>query len=80
LVNIVVTLSPQRIILGGGVMQNQFLFPVIRSEVVRTLGGYVRHASILERVDEFIVPPRLGNDVGVLGALAMAEEASGQMA
>jgi fructokinase len=80
LVNVLLTLSPQRIILGGGVMQNQFLFPVIRSEVVRTLGGYVRHASILEHVDEFIVPPRLGNDVGVLGALAMAEEALGQMA
>lgn len=75
LVNILLTLSPQRIVLGGGVMQNQFLFPIIRAEVVRMLGGYVRDPSILERVDEFIVPPRLGNDVGVLGSLALAEEA-----
>jgi fructokinase len=75
LVNILLTLSPQRIVLGGGVMQNQFLFPIIRAEVVRMLGGYVRDPSILERVDEFIVPPRLGNDVGVLGALALAEAA-----
>lgn len=75
LVNILLTLSPQRIVLGGGVMQNHFLFPIIRAEVVRMLGGYVRDPSILERVDEFIVPPRLGNEVGVLGALALAEEA-----
>lgn len=75
IVNILLTLSPERIILGGGVMQNQFLFPMIRTEVVQLLAGYIRDPGILERADEFIVPPRLGNEVGVLGALALAETA-----
>ncbi len=72
-VNLVCTLSPQRIILGGGVMDQGHLFPLIRREVVALLNGYLRAAEILEGIDSYIVPPGLGNRSGRLGALAMAE-------
>jgi len=73
-VNFVCTLSPQRIILGGGVMDQRHLFPLIRREVVALLNGYLRAAEILDAIDSYIVPPGLGNRSGRLGALAMAEQ------
>jgi len=73
LVNLVCTLSPQRIVLGGGVMEQAHLFPLIRQEVVSVLNGYIRAAEILEAIDAYIVPPGLGNRSGRLGAIAMAE-------
>ncbi len=73
LVNFILTLSPQRLILGGGVMQQTHLFPMIRSEVLRLLAHYVQAAEILERSETYIVPPGLGGRSGVLGALALAQ-------
>ncbi len=72
--NLTFTLSPQRIILGGGVMQNLFLFPLIRREFQQLLNGYIQHDRVLSEVDDYIVPPQLGNEAGILGALALAEE------
>jgi fructokinase len=73
-VNIMVTLSPKRIILGGGVMESRFLFPKVRREFTRLLNGYLRHRSVLTgEVDELIVPPALGGRAGVLGAIVLAE-------
>ena len=60
LVNFILTLSPQRIILGGGVMQQLHIFPLIRARVQKYLNVYIRTARILERIDEYIVPPALG--------------------
>lgn len=77
-VNIVCTLSPQRIILGGGVMEQEHLFPRIRSAVTGLLNDYVKAPAILERMDSFIVPPELGGRAGVLGAVALAERAAAQ--
>jgi fructokinase len=71
--NLVCTLSPQRIILGGGVMKQSILFPAIRSKVQELLNGYVHTSQILEQIQEYIVPPRLGSRAGVLGAIALAE-------
>jgi fructokinase len=73
LVNIALTLSPQRILLGGGVMQQSHLFPMIRQEFARLLNGYVRHPDILDHLDEYIQPARLGGDAGILGALVLAQ-------
>jgi len=75
LVNIILTLAPQRIILGGGVMQQPFLFPLVRREVQELLNGYIHAPEILERIDDYIVPPALGNRAGVLGAIALAQRA-----
>jgi fructokinase len=71
--NLIVTLSPRKVILGGGIMQREFLFPMIRAEVQGLLNGYVQHAILLNHIDEYIVPPALGNQSGVLGAIALAK-------
>jgi len=73
LVNFICTLSPQRIVLGGGVMEQSHLFPMIRRQVQTLLGGYVQSPAIAERIDEYIVPAGLGSKAGVLGAIALAE-------
>ena len=72
LANIICTLSPQRIFLGGGVMEQDCLFPLIRAEVVSLLKGYVQAPAILEEIDAYIVRPTLGAQAGILGALALA--------
>jgi fructokinase len=66
------TLSPQRIIIGGGVMQQPHLFPLVRKKVQKLLNGYLQIPAILEGIDTYIVPPALGGDAGVKGALALA--------
>jgi fructokinase len=72
LMNYILTLSPRRIILGGGVMQREFLFAKVRNRVRELLNGYVSSTSVLDGIDEYIVPPGLGNQSGSLGAIAMA--------
>lgn len=75
LMAIVCILSPQRIIIGGGVMERRFLFPMVRSELQDLLGGYVQDPAITEAIDEMVVPPALGGRAGVVGAIALAERA-----
>jgi fructokinase len=72
LVNYILTLVPKKIILGGGVMQREFLFPRIRHRVRNLLNGYVACKPILEEIDQYIVPPGLGNQSGSMGAIALA--------
>ncbi len=72
--NIICTLSPQRVILGGGVMQRAELFVAIRKKVQALLNGYVTSAALLNGIDAYIVPPALGDRTGVLGALALARD------
>jgi fructokinase len=73
LVDLICTLSPQRIVMGGGVMEQQHLFPLIRRNVQSLLNGYVQSPVILEQIDAYIVPAGLGSKAGVLGAIALAE-------
>jgi fructokinase len=77
LVNLICILSPQRIILGGGVMQQASLFPLIRGKVQQLLSDYLKTPTILKHIDEYIVPPRLGDRAGVKGAIALAQQAAG---
>ena len=79
LVNFICMLSPQRIILGGGVMSQPQLFPLIREKVLMQLNEYVQSPQILDRIDEYIVPPGLGSRAGVLGAIALAYRAMEDM-
>jgi len=76
LVNIITVLSPQRIILGGGVMQQLQLFPLIRAKVQALLNGYLQRSAITDDIDSYIVPPALTGRSGVLGAIALAEMAA----
>ena len=74
-VNFVCTLSPQRIVMGGGVMSHPPLLGLIRAQVVELLNNYVRAPEVIEQIDEYIVAPALGGRAGVLGGLALAERA-----
>lgn len=73
LINFILTCSPQCLVLGGGVMHQAHLFPMIRERVQTILQGYVRHAAVLDNIDAYIVPPILGDRAGVLGAMALAQ-------
>lgn len=75
LVDFICTLSPQRILLGGGVMRQRHLFPRIRRAVQDLLAGYIRARALSEEVEAYIAPPGLGDRAGVLGALALAAQA-----
>lgn len=66
------TLMPQRIIMGGGVMHQAHLLPQVRHEVRRLLNGYIQVPELADQLDAYIVPPALGDQAGVLGALALA--------
>lgn len=70
--NLILSLSPQKIILGGGVMNQAALFPLIRAQVVHLLNGYIATPPLLAGAEEYIVPPGLGGRSGVLGAIALA--------
>jgi len=65
--NLICTLSPERILIGGGVMRQSQLYEMVRSEVERILSRYV------EKLPP-IVTPGLGEFSGVLGALALAKQ------
>ena len=70
----ILTLSPELIILGGGVMQQEQLFPLIRTKVTKLLGGYIRTRE-LENMEHYIVPASLHGDQGVMGCLELARRA-----
>lgn len=71
LMSTILLLSPERIILGGGVMHQEQLFPMIREEVKRNLNGYVQHDMLLKHIDQYIIPPGLGDNAGLSGAVAI---------
>jgi fructokinase len=66
--------SPQKIILGGGVMSSNGLFPRVRKACAEALNGYVQDAALSADNDTYIVPPQLGARSGALGALLLAED------
>lgn len=72
LTNFILSLAPQRIIIGGGVMQKDFMFPLVRRKVQELLNGYISHKRIINQIDEYIVPPTLAGHAGVLGCIALA--------
>ncbi len=71
--NLICVLSPQRIILGGGVMNQPQLVEMVRDRVRDSLRGYVQHPAVLGGMEQYIVRPALGGRAGVLGAIALAE-------
>lgn len=71
LINYILILSPQKIIMGGGVMKQSHLFPLIRKMVTEFLNGYVHKKEILKNIDEYIVYPDLKENAGLIGSLAL---------
>jgi fructokinase len=72
------TVSPQRIVLGGGVMQHTRLFAPIRARAQHWLGGYLARHAVEGGIDDYIVPPGLGDRSGILGALLLAVQSDRQ--
>ena len=73
------TLSPQRIILGGGVGSLVHLLPRVRQRTKELINGYIQSPVILENIESYIVNPGLGNRSGMLGAIALAEQVAKQV-
>lgn len=71
IMSLVFTVSPRKVILGGGVMHQEQLFPLIRKKLVEKINGYVRGAE-LDDIDNYIVPASLNDDQGIMGALQLA--------
>lgn len=76
-INLTMTLSPARIILGGGLMQQDHLLPMIRRRFTQRLNNYIPIPAVGEGLDQYIVPAGLGRRSGAYGALALASQAFG---
>jgi len=74
--NLVLTVSPQRIILGGGVMKLPGLLEATRRRMLESLGGYVDAPALGNGAEYFLVAPELGDRSGVAGGLVLAERAA----
>lgn len=72
LANIICTVSPEIIILGGGVMHHHHLYKMVQENTRRILNRYIKSKSVEENISDYIIPPRLKDDSGILGALSMA--------
>jgi fructokinase len=73
--SIVLMVSPERIVFGGGVMRNGCLLPELRSAAAQILNGYLGLGPEPESLDNLIVAPGLGARSGIVGAIALAEAA-----
>lgn len=72
----VLTLSPKKIILGGGVMHQKQLFPQIHKYLQERLNGYIQKEEITtDKIKDYVVYPGLGDNAGICGALALAKVA-----
>lgn len=74
LVNYIMILSPQKIILGGGVMHQEQLFPLIRKKVTEMIGGYLNTRELAD-MDNYIVPASLHDDQGIMGCIKLGLDA-----
>jgi fructokinase len=54
-------------------MNQSHLFPLVRQKLLESLNGYVQHPILINKINEYIVPPALGNKSGMLGAIALAK-------
>lgn len=72
--NYILMLSPEKIIVGGGVMHQEQLLPLVRSKVTEMLGGYLVTEK-LQDMDSYIVLPSLDDNQGILGALKLGMDA-----
>ena len=72
--NYVCTLSPERIVIGGGVAGVSGLLAQVRRALGELLNGYICTTALTDELDAYVVPPGLGSRSGVLGAMALAAD------
>ena len=72
--NFLFILSPQRIILGGGVIQHKQLFPLVRQKLAKKLNGYYDTPELC-RLETYVVPAGLDGAQGIMGCLYLAQNA-----
>jgi fructokinase len=73
LVCVICVLSPERVVIGGGVMNRAGLLQLVQREIVALMNGYLGAPPLAEGISGFVTSPGLGARAGVLGALALAE-------
>ena len=66
--------SPKKIVLGGGVMHQEQLFPLVRSKVARMMNGYIVTPQ-MQDLDSYIVSAGCNGDQGILGSLELGKKA-----
>ena len=74
-VNLIMTISPEKIVIGGGVLEREHLLDRIRKETLRLLGGYIAAPEITARIDSYIVLPELYPLSGLFGAWLLGRDA-----
>jgi fructokinase len=76
--NLVLTLSPQRVIVGGGVAQQPSLLGRVRTRLLEVVAGYlpVPELTTAAGVEGYVVAPALGGDAGIVGAIELALDAA----
>ena len=77
LTDILLVLSPQKIILGGGVMAQAQLFPLVRKYVLEYVNSYI-DTKELRNINSFIAPAALNGNQGIMGAIKLAELAAAE--
>ena len=73
----VLVLSPQRIVLGGGVLQQEHLLPRIHAALRAQLRSYIARPQVDADVSSYVVAPHFGDEAGLAGAFALAMLAAG---
>ena len=75
LVCVICVLSPERVVIGGGVMNRRGLLELVHREIVALMNGYLSAPVLGDGISGFVTIPALGRRAGVLGAIALAESA-----
>jgi fructokinase len=78
ILSIVLVASPHRVVLGGGVTKRPQLLPMVRDRLRELVGGYLDTPLLGHDIDRYLVPPALGGNAGVLGAVALAQHSYGE--
>jgi fructokinase len=76
LVSVICVLSPERIVIGGGVMSTPGLLPLVHHEVGALMNGYLDNAALGAGIADYVTLPQLGSLSGVLGGIGLARSGS----
>ena len=65
--------SVKRIVIGGGLMKRNGLFEHIRQHVLEIINDYLDIPAITKNIDQYIVPSKLGDLIGIQSAFDLAQ-------